>query len=78
MSLSVMLKEIFPSKPTWNPDRDMPDQSGRVALVTGGIKAAFFGITVIAELISQLAIGNTGIGREIVKVFRSAGVSSRC
>lgn len=32
-----VIKEMFPARPTWEPEHDMPDQTGRVSLVTGGM-----------------------------------------
>ena len=30
------LSQIFPPKSLWTPEKDMPDLSGKVAIVTGG------------------------------------------
>ena len=55
-------QQSFPPRPTWGVD-DIPDLTGKVAIVTG----AFINTEVCLH-IDMVTGGNTGVGKETVKV----------
>jgi hypothetical protein len=52
----------FPPRPTWGVD-DIPDLTGKVAIVTGAF--INLGVCLYANMVTG---GNTGVGKETVKV----------
>lgn len=61
-------KQCRPAEPTFSVDQ-IPDLSGKVVIVTGAHSAAHEGVTQADREVLTIG-GNSGIGRETVKVCR--------
>lgn len=69
VAYSALLKQSWPSKPTWTPD-EIPDLTGKVVLVTGSY-AAHVCVrcgTSLNVYVAPLG-GNSGVGKEMVRVL---------
>ncbi|KAG8891923.1 hypothetical protein FRB99_003237, partial [Tulasnella sp. 403] len=60
--------QCYPPKPTFDPERDIPDLAGKVVIVTG-LRCRFSSHAVEAESVCPRVGGNTGIGKETIKAL---------
>lgn len=63
-----MFSEVFPPKSKFDTDRDIPDLTGKVVIVTG--MGSLTHPTEGRNLTQELSGGNTGIGKQTIKVCR--------